>query len=478
MTFGKLIAMVRARWWLVVAATVLTTVSALIVSLMMSEKFQASAFLMIDVKPDPISAVTYPGLSSPSFINTQIDVLRSSRVALRVVNDLKLVDRPNVRDRWLEATEGKGTVEQWLADGLRANMTVTPSKESNVLQVSFRAGDPQYAAAVTNAFAQAYMATALELRVDPARRYAGYFDEQVKAARQELEAAQSRLSAFQRANGLIGTDERFDVENTRLNELSSQLVAVQAVLVESGSRQAQADGAASDRTQEVLNNSLITQLRAELGRSEARLRELSIRFGDSHPQVIEAKAAAAELRTRLDTEMRRVSGGAAVTNAINRQREAQIRASLEEQRAKVLRMKAVRDDAAVLLREVDGKQRAFDNISMRLTQSNLESQSTLNNVSVLGEATEPLNPVSPNIQINTALALVVGMLLGTGLALLLELRDRRVRDFDDVVAAMQIPVLGVLPAPDSRRSGRKHRLLAVEQRLLGGLAVSRSKKAM
>jgi hypothetical protein len=78
---------------------------------------------------------------------------------------------------------------------------------------------------MANAFVQAYMDTALALRVNPARQYSGFFDQQVKDARDALEKAQAKVSAFQKAKGIIATDERLDVENARLNELSSQLVA-------------------------------------------------------------------------------------------------------------------------------------------------------------------------------------------------------------------------------------------------------------
>ena len=474
MTLSKVIAMIRARWWLVMAVMVLTTATAIGVSLYLPKKYLATASLVVDVKPDPISAVMYPGLSSPTFINTQVDVLRSERVAYRVAQDLQLAADPEMQERWQLATQGEGTIEQWLAASLQSGLTVAPSKESNVLRVSYSATDPEHAAKMANAFVRAYLAVSLDLRVDPARRYSSYFDEQVKVARQELEAAQAKLSAFQRQNGIIGNDERFDVENARLNDLSSQLVVLQALSAESESRQRQAAGASADRLQEVLNNPLVSQLRSELSRAENRMRELDTRYGPSHPQVIEAKASIGELRSRLEIEMRRVSGGAAVSNTINRQREAEIRAALEAQRAKVLRLKAVRDDAALLAREVDNKHRAYDGIATRLTQSNLESQSTLNNINLLNEATQPVNPASPNIRLNAALALVVGVAIGLGLALLLELGDRRVRDVDDVAMAMQLPVLGVLKAP-SRRNERG-RLRAMEDRVLGSHGLGPNKR--
>ncbi len=88
--------------------------------------------------------------------------------------------------------------------------------------------------------------------------------------------------------------------------------------------------------QEVLNNPLVSGMSADLARNEARLQELNSKFGDNHPQVVEAKANIAELRSKIDGEIRRITGGVGVTNTITRQRESQVRAALEAQRAKVL----------------------------------------------------------------------------------------------------------------------------------------------
>jgi polysaccharide biosynthesis transport protein len=250
--------------------------------------------------------------------------------------------------------------------------------------------------------------------------------------------------------------------------LSSQLTALQAMSAESGSRQAQAQGAQGDRMQEVLNNALVGGLKADLGRGEARLQELSTRFGDNHPQVQEIKANIAELRVRLDAETRKVTSGVGLTNTITRKRESEVRASLEAQRNKVLRLKAVRDEGQVMMRDVENAQRSYDAVQQRFTQTNLESQTKQSSVNMLTEAVPPLSPASPRILMNTLLAALGGLLLAAGTALALELRDRRVRNVDDVVAILELPVLVTLPKPGSKLAlGRKQSLM--QQRLLAPL---------
>lgn len=464
MTFGQFLSILRARWLVAALLLGLTVLTTLVVSLTLPKSYRATASVLVDFKPDPISAAFYGG-TPPAVMATQSDVIKSDRVALRVVRNLKLADSPQVRAQWQQDAKGEGTIEQWLVDLFQRNMDVLPSRESSVITIAYRAQDPRFAAGLANAFAQAYIETTLELRVDPARQYAGFFDVRAKEARESLEKAQSRLSAFQKDNSIIATDERFDVENARLNELSSQFTALQAISAESSSRQTQAQGSSGDRIAEVLNNPIIGQLKAEISRGEATLQQIGTRLGDNHPQVQEAQASVAELKQRLLAETAKVTGGVTVSNTINRQRQAEVRGSLEAQRQKVLKMKAVRDEGTVIQRDVENAQRAYDAIFARLNQTSLESQTTQSNVNLLTQAAPPVEPAFPKIWLNMLLSVLVGALLAVGVTLLLELRDRRVRSLDDAVAALGLPVIGVLPRPGLKRLGGRG-AAPMRQRLL------------
>jgi chain length determinant protein EpsF len=451
MTLGQFFSILRARWLLIALIFSLTVVLTVGISMLLPKKYTATASVVVDFKPDPLSAAMYgAGLASPAFMATQVDIIQSDRVAQRVVRNLKLADNPQVRANWQEATKGQGTVESWLATQFSKEMDVVPSRESSVININYKGADPRFAAGLANAFAQSYIETALELRVDPARQYSTFFDTRSKESREALEKAQTKLSAYQKENSIIASDERLDVENARLNELSSQLVALQALSAESGSRQAQANSSTGANMPEVLNNALITQIKADISRGEARLQELGARYGDSHPQVIEAKANLNELRSKLESETRKVTGSVGITNTVTRQREADVRASLESQRAKVLRMKAVRDEMQVLSRDVENAQRAYDSVFARLNQTSMESQSTQSNINILSSAVPPLEPSSPRLVLNTLLSIIVGLLLAVAVALLRELFDRRIRAVDDAAISLGLPVLGVMPKPGSK----------------------------
>lgn len=467
MTFGQFLSILRARLWVALAVFLTVVFATVLVSLLLPKQYTAAASVVVDIKPDPVSAMSFPAAAMPGFMATQVDIITSDRVALRVIRDLKLLDNPQLRTQWQEDAEGKGTIEQWLVDVLQKKLDVKPSRESNVIQITYQAADPRFAAGLANAFAQGYIATTLELRVDPAKQFSSFFVTQSKEAREALERAQTRVSTFQREKGIIASDERLDVENARLNELSSQLVQIQAISSESGSRQQQAQGASGDRMQEVLNNPLIGGLKADLSRNEARLQELNSKFGDNHPQVVEAKANIAELRSRIDGEVKRVTGGVSVTNTINKQREAQVRRELDAQRVKVLQMKAVRDEGQVLIREVESAQRTYDGLMARLNQAAMEAQSTQSYANMLTTAQPPADHSSPKLVLNTALAVFVGLLLAVGLTLVLELSNRRVRAPADVVAALGLPVLGTMPKPGAKRFKGGQRASLAQQRVIG-----------
>jgi len=472
MTFGQFLSILRARWWVVALVLGLTVATTLLVSLLLPRQYTATASVVVVFKPDPVSAFAFGGGASPAYMATQVDIIRSERVAQRVVRNLKLNENPQVRQEWLDETGGEGNIEVWLASVFQKQMDVVPSRESSVIAVSYKAPDPRFAAGLANAFAQAYIDTALELRTDPARLYSTFFENRAKEARETLEKAQSKVSVFQKQAGIIATDERLDVETARLNELSSQATMMQALLAESASRQAQAQGGQGDRMQEVLNNANVSQLKADISRAEAQLQQLATRLGDKHPQVEEAKASLAELRSRLDAETRKVTGSVTVSANINRQRLAEVQRALQAQRDKVLKMKAVRDEGLVLLRDVENAQRSYDALLQRFTQTSLEGQTTQSNINLLTQATPPLEPSSPRLLLNTLLSIFLGTLLAVGTALVLELKDRRVRNVDDVVEALGLPVLGLMPKPGTQLQLGAGRVSPMQQRLMAPLPQS------
>lgn len=442
MSLNQLLAILYARKWIALAIFLITVTTTVAISLLLPKQYTAEASVVLDVKsPDPIMGMVLPGMMSPAYMGTQIEVIQSERVARKVINNLKLNSIQSLREDWVADTKGEGDFDAWLTDLIQRRLTVKPSRESNVITLAYSAVDPRFAAALANAFVDAYISTDVELRVEPARQYTTMFETQTRQLKERLAEAQTKLSAFQKDKGIIATDERLDVETQRLNELSSQLVALQAMTAETISRDAQA----SSSSQEVLNNALVSSLKADLSRNETRLKELLARYGDAHPAVVEQKATVKELGQRIEAETSRVTRSVGINKTVALSREAQLRLALDEQRAKIMRFKAHRDEAAVLVRDVENAQRAYDTMQLRLNQTALESKTNQTNIAILQSASAPIDHSSPKLLLNTALSLVMGAILGIGCALLLELRRRRLLTEEDILQDLNTPVIGIMP---------------------------------
>ena len=445
MTIAQLLSILKARWISAVVVLVLTVSTTIGISLLLPKTYTAFTTVVLDGRAvDPVAGT--PNQSSPSFMATQVDIINSDRVAQQVVTRLRLTENSALRQRWVEDTGGKGNFNTWVVELFKKRLIVKPARESSVLAIGYSNPEPRFASTIANAFAQSYIDVSIGLRSSPAKQYSEFFDARGKDLRAAVERAQAKLSEFQKANGLLNTDERFDIETQRLNELNSQLVVLQAIAIDSASRKNEAKNS-SDQIPDVINNALVTSLRSDLVRQESRLTEIRSKFGDEHPQVKELRASISELQKRMETETSRITGSVSVSNNINKNREIEIRASLDAQRAKVLKLRAQRDEAMVLQREAETAQRAYEQVTMRLNQSNLESQLTQTNISILSPATDPNEPSSPNITINSIIGIIAGFILGVTTSVIRETLNRKIRTLDDLHQKIDAPIIGYLPKP-------------------------------
>lgn len=449
MSIAQYLRIVWARKWLVLALLLLTTtIGTLVTFFVLSKQYTAEASMVVEVRVDPVMGALAPGLASPAYLATQVEILKSDRVASRVVKMLGVERSPAAVQQWRESTGAKIPLERYFADLLSRGLAVEPARGANVINISFVNPDPAFAAAAANAFAQAYMDTSVELRVEPAKQSAVWLDEQTRLLRTNLEAAQARLSKFQQEKGMVVSAERINEETARLDGLLTQLATAQSELVETTTRQR---NSGSELSPDVLQSGAVQSLKAQLATAEAKMSEISSIVGPNHPQRQALDAQIRELRSQLSAEIRRVSGGTSVLSRGSAQKVAELQSMVEAQKKNVLTMRSLRDQASVLLRDVETAQRAYEGVSQRVTALSLESQNTQANVRLLSPAVEPYFPSRPRTLVNILGSIVGGLLLGGLVAIGLELMDRRVRDPDDMVAMAGVPVIGVLQPTDSKK---------------------------
>ncbi|MEY4766971.1 MAG: chain length determinant protein EpsF [Pseudomonadota bacterium] len=453
MTLDQFFRILRARWVLFVSIVVTMVTLVVVVSLLLPKSYSAKATVMADPRPDPVSALAGAGAYSGGFLATQIDIIKSPRVATNVVNTMGIDKLPAMRASWEKATKGKGNYIAWLAEFVSSGLDVQPARESNVIEINYDGNDPVFAAAMANAYARAYIDATVSVKVDPARKYADFFDQRAKLARQKLEIAQNKLSTAKREKGIVATDERMDYETGRLNELAAQITGIRSARTDSSSR-TRATRTNPETVPDVLSSSVVATLKADVATLEAKVQELSQQYGAAHPVLQETQANLDSKRRRLRDEIGKVSASVKVTDEIYGSRESQLQAAFEAQRQRVLQLAEQRSELQVLEREVDMAQRTYELVEARATQSQLEGNSSQSPVYMLSEATEPPTHSSPRVVINGLVAFGLGTLLGLIVVVLVEMFDRRVRGPFDLVQVFEMPVLGVLPNSEKPRGLR------------------------
>lgn len=445
MNLARFRAALRARRPVLLALPVLAAALAAAASFGLTQRHVALASLVLQVKTsDPVAGVALSGSMVANHIATQIDVIRSERVLLRAIRDLDLGADAALRERW-QRDGGQAEFEPWLAARLARRLEVRPGRESSVVTLAFGDPDPRFAAAFANAMLQAYVATSLDIRTDPARQYSRYFGEQARTLRTALEQAQARLVAHQREHGLVATDEKVGIETARLTELASRETALQAGVAETRGRTRQA-GIAPQRLREVLDDRVVASLTEELARQQARLEELGQRLGDRHPQVVESRSGIEELSRRHAAALQRAAASVGSGARIAQAQLDDLERDLRRQRELVLKLRAERDAASLLEREVDSAQRAYDAVLARASQAALESGDTQPDVAVLQRASVPTpQPLLRALRFGAGGALG-GLALALLLVLLRESADRRVRSAADITHGLRLDLLASLPA--------------------------------
>jgi len=363
-----------------IAFIVFVTVGATVLFTMQQVKTYAASTSMVltFAESGPFDQMGVPTQLAASYIATQVDIIRNRNTALKVVDDLELMQDQATAEFFIGSQTGKkpdleGPVTRNdLAKLLLDNLRVRPSRDSRVIAVDFFSASPKLAARVADAFAQAYIEVTLELSMGPARRNADWFDSQLQILQQRLEDQQQALTLYQQEQGIVAVDERLDTETSRLEDLSSKLTAAQSQTFDVRSRQ----------------------------------------LGEQHPEFL---------------------------RAINR--EASLERSLQRQKNKVLEIKKQRDQLDRMAREVENSQRMYDAAVQRYYQTSLESQFNQTNIAVLTNAVVPDEPSSPKALLNVALSLFLGLVFGIGLTVLAELVSRRVRVPKDIKDEFGIPVL-------------------------------------
>ena len=490
MNLQQYVDILRAHAKLVIRIFIVAVAIAGIITFFTPKMYMAYTSLNFEFKGEnPFAEVRGAAAwTGDSYIATQLDVIRSTNVAQKVVDNLtqnernylitSLKDEDTIIDKLMGGISGfvgsvfssddnrvqkgdTGSKENasekikvqspynWLAQSIGRNLTVEPLYGSRIVNISYASTNPQVAALMANKYAEAYIIVNLEMIIDPAQKTKVWFDEQLKSLRKNLQDSQSRLTAFQQKEGIVATDERIDTESKRLQALSNQLVAAQQETREAVTQQLQLkeilDKGHSVMTYpKVFDNPVVRKIKSDIRTLEGKHVEISSRLGKNHPKNKQVRQELDAARDRLNTEVKVITDGIDNEVELSKERELDIAKAIEAQKQLVLDLKHEFDRIAVLAREVESEQLTYNSALKLLNETSMRSMVDQTNVSIMDPASVPGTHSSPQLMVNISLGGFIGLLLGIGVVMFMEVLTRKVHSKEDIIAEIGVPLLGQL----------------------------------
>ncbi|WP_333571127.1 GNVR domain-containing protein [Sphingomonas sp.] len=423
------------RRWIILPAFLVCVTTATLVVQFLPERYRATTRLVLDTfKPDPITGQVMSSQYMRAFVQTQTELIEDFATAGRVVDELGWANDPaNIAAFNASPAASTGDIRRWLSKQIIANTSANVIEGSNILEISYSDSSPDRAERIANMIRTAFLAQSLAAKRAAATRSADWYAQQAESARQALLASVEARTAFVKKSGIVMTETGSDLDTQKLAQLQGQSAVPAAPVVAAGG---------------------MGPAQLQLAQIDQQIQQAATNLGPNHPafqalqrqRSVYAKAAA--------QERSQASGGAGSA-------QSAIESAANAQRARVLGNRQEVDQLAQLQRDVALKQDQYMKAAQRVADLRLEASSNDTGMSTLSEASAPDSPYYPKVPMIIGGAAGFGLGLGLLVALLVELLGRRVRSPEDLEAAVDAPVLGVVQSRASlaARLRRAHETL-------------------
>lgn len=431
---GKVLA---EKWLLLVLCIAISLIVAITILLVTKPLYKSTATVVAGVRaPETIGPQSVAEQLSADYLLTQEDILKSDRVSRQVVSDLGLASAPDAA-RQFKWTPKDGPLPDYIARKVRSSLVIDSSAvNSRVMAISYMSGDPQFAAVMANAFANAFIDVNIQLQADPARRTVASYSNQLEVLGRQLRQMQAALIARENALDIVAGKGEADPDSARLNSLSAELAAAQAQSASASSRV----GAAA--LPDTMSSPVVQNLQADISRLEAQRDLLSASAGPNNPDYRQLVAQIAGLRGQLSLQEGLIRKTAAAAAAQARMAQAGLNGAVLAQRGRVTKVRAAQSEVTVMQQDIANLQASYDQITQRRAQLQVLDNTAQTNISLLSPATESDEPVLPRRFMTLFAGLCIGGALGVLIALGIEFFDRRIRFSREMETWLGIPDLG------------------------------------
>lgn len=454
----------RVLWshkWLIILVTAAVGVGVIFYTMRQPRIYEATCTVEYDpnlANPlgQEVEDVANPAGSfwmSREFFATQNRIISSRAVAERVVRELGLQHDPSFfyvdedsRDDW-----NPGSVQR-AASVLQSRLTVEPVEDTRIVAIRITDRDPERAATLANAVAEAYIAKTLEDRMGSTVSALEWLGSQLDSLRGQLEESELALHHFKEEHNILSVsmEDRQNLVASDIQHFNQALTEARTRRIELAARatrlRAAAEGENPEDSASAFPDSeavsgLVENLRQKISQREG----LSARYGPNHQRIQQLDSEIAGIRRQLREEMTGIVRSAEADVREIRRVESGIRAALDEAHSAGLELNLREIEYQRLNRQRENNSKLYGLVLERTTETDLTRMFNATHVRMLDRALRPTGAVSPNLTTNASAGVGAGLALGLVLAFILGRLDRRLKSVAEV-ENLGLTVLGILPS--------------------------------
>jgi polysaccharide biosynthesis transport protein len=337
-----------------------------------------------------------------------------------------------------------------------AGLTITPVRNTRLVEIRYSSTDPVFAADAANALAAAYIRQNMEFKLSTSKEATGFLADRLEEQKKAVEASERALQEFKEKNGAVSiADGSSSISIQRLTDLNAALIKAKTERINKEALYNQLQSMQSTGTIDtfpaVLANEYIQGLKSNLAQLQREHAQLSERYGENHPKLSESKTALQTAGAKLTSEIAKVVEGVHSEYRSALAQEQSLQGALNAQKGEALSQNKMGVTYSVLQREADSNRQIYDSLLQQTKETGISGERRATNVRVVDPAEVPRVPISPNLRADMTFAVVAGLVLAIGLAFGFEYLDNRIKTPQELKAHLGIPFLGMVPTVSTER---------------------------
>ncbi len=469
---AEYVGMLRRHWRLIAACALVALALGVAHYLITPKEYMASATVQIERKsaaPVLSDQNTWDNYWNIEFYPTQYELLRSRGLAERVVRNLDLTggaseggDLQSAKVPAAPATAAEdASALGAAAQGLLGGLSVDPIRNTSLVRIGYRSKDPAYAARVANAFAEAYIDLGIEDRYTSAGKASSFLSSQIETLKTEIQAKENELQRFSRTSDIVGVDPATNDVLKRLETLNNDYLAAKRVRIEKEALYRELQTSPKETVADSLSGGVVSELRSNQLRMERDYETKLKTYKPDWPAMVSLKADIDKGQQHLKGLIEEM-GARARTNAFAEyqtalRQEQTLAAEVSRSKGEAINQSSAAVGYTNLKVEIETRRQMFDELLKKQSETDVSArlQGTRDsNIRIIDSALTPGGPFRPSLRQDVTYGLMLGLLLGIGIAFLIEFLDRTIKTPEEIERRLKLPTLAVVP--DLSESGRSY----------------------